>query len=661
MILKKIMKYRTLVLSLSIVVPNLNQAQEHLPVPQKDRIMEIARLLPKEPMGIGHPISNRDFWDALSDTEQAGRVIEKAIELLDAEPLPVNKEQWMAYIEGKTERQNYELPFWEQQKRFCTLVLAEALENRGRFMNAIEQLLKDMLSLGTWKKPQSAGLVDADYWYGKKHFVELAIAQRSFTTATADYWLQDKLNPEIRKDLRDYIRRDAIDPYLEMLKTHEQEWFWMMGDGNWNAVCHAGVTGAALSIIEDITDRATVVAGAELGKEYYLGGFGEEGYCNEGIGYWQYGFGHFMVLSEIVRINTQDGMDWLNDPRVISVSQYPSRVEIINGIYPSFSDVGGVYYRPRASMVDFALERMGIRNSNGISFWNIAHLDDIIDLYFHGMFQIDDYPDYISATDFISPEHHTDIRDFFPSGGLLIVRPYNRDLYGMAVSIKGGNNSEHHNHNDLGSFEVVFGKEKLTVDPGAQMYGRQSGASRGRYESEMMNSYGHPVPVVAGQLQSTGANSKAVIVEKKFSLIEDYLKFDLSSAYDVETLQTLTRSYVYKRGKASELVVRDEVAFCQPETFENALIIDTYNQAVVNQLSGEWHLTGENQWIIKKGNQAIQVTVSSPGNEIIMKAKPVKAHLGRMPQGYNPVRLGFALKEKVKSAEIIMKITPVTR
>ena len=48
----------------------------------------------------------------------------------------------------------------------------------------------------------------------------------------------------------------------------------MMGDGNWNAVCHAGVTGAALSIIEDITDRATVVAGAELGKEYYLGGFG---------------------------------------------------------------------------------------------------------------------------------------------------------------------------------------------------------------------------------------------------------------------------------------------------------------------------------------------------------------------------------------------------
>ena len=44
-----------------------------------------------------------------------------------------------------------------------------------------------------------------------------------------------------------------------------------------------------------------------------------------------------------------------------------------------------------------------------------------------------------------------------------------------------------------------------------------------------------------------------------------------------------------------------------------------------------------------------------------MKAAPVKAHLGRMPEGYNPIRLGFALKEKVKSAEIIMKITPVER
>ena len=658
---RKVTKYRAFLPSLLIVLTTATKAQEHLPVPPKDRIKAIAKMLPKEPLGIGRPISNRSFWDELSDTEQAGRVIEKAVDLLDAEPLPVNKEQWMAYIEGKTERQNYEQPFWEQQKRFCTLVLAECLENKGRFIIAIEKLFEEMLSLGTWKKPQSAGRVDVDYWYGRKHFVDLAIAQRSFTTATADYWLQDQLNPEIRKELRDFIRRDALDPYLKILNTPEEEWFWMMGDGNWNAVCHAGVTGAALSILDDVTDRATIVAGAELGKEYFLDGFGEEGYCNEGIGYWRYGFGHFMVLSEIVRLNTRNAMNWLNDLRVIRVAQYPSRIEILNGIYPTFSDAHGVYIKPQAWMVDFAEERMGINQSNAISFWKTAQLDDISDLYFHGMFQIEDFPEYNRAADIINPEDNSDIRDFYPQGGLLVLRPFKQDPHGMAVSIKGGNNAEHHNHNDLGTFEVVLGMEKLCVDPGAQLYGRNSGASRGRYESEMMNSFGHPVPVVAGKLQSTGRNAKAEIIEKDFSIIEDYLKLDLSSAYDVETLEKLTRSYVFKRGKISELVVTDEVSYTQLEKFENALIVDTYNQAIMNQLSGEWHLSGKNQWIIHKGKRAIQVTVYSPGNEIILKEKPVAAHPGRMPEGYNPIRLGFALKDKVKSAQIIMKITPVTR
>jgi hypothetical protein len=149
-----------------------------------------------------------------------------------------------------------------------------------------------------------------------------------------------------------------------------------------------------------------------------------------------------------------------------------------------------------------------------------------------------------------------------------------------------------------------------------------------------------------------------VILEKHFGLMEEYLKFDLTSAYQVEALEQLTRSFSYKRGKVAELTVTDEVRFTHPQKFENALILDTYNKAIINRRSGEWYFSGENQWIIRKGEKAIKVTVSSPGNEIIFHAKPVKAHMGRMPEGYNPVRLGFAIKEKVESALIIMTITP---
>jgi len=630
------------------------QAQDHFPVPKKERIKAIAKILPKEPEGIGHPISDRAFWNKLADTEQAQNVIQKAVQLLDADPLPVNKEQWMAYIEGKTERQNYERPFWQQERRFCTLVLAEALENEGRFIGAIESMLQRMLSLGTWKKPQSSGKVDKDYWYGRKHFVDLAIAQRSFNVATADYWLQDKLNSDLREKLRKHIREDAFDPYLKRLNTPGEEWWWMTAGQNWNTVCHAGVVGAALSITEDRMERATMVAGAETGMDYFMEGFGDYGYCSENVGYWSYGFGHFLVLNEIVRINTQSEIDWLKGEKAARVTLFPSRSEMLNGIYPAFSDEN-VYGEPAKWMMDFAEQRMGITQS-GLSFWRKEKLDDIRDLYYHGMLQIKDFKSGQVNNELFPPEYHSAIRDYFPDGGLLISRPFKRDPRDMAVSMKGGHNGENHNHNDVGSFEVVLAGEKMIIDPGGEVYGRQTFGET-RYESEMMNSFGHPVPVVAGQLQSTGKESGATIIDKAFSVPRDLIKYDLTSAYDVHTLQKLTRSFIYTRGETSELTVVDEVAYSQPECFETALVVDTYNQAIENRLSCRWEMTGENQWMIQKGDKAIRIAVSSPGNTIVMEEKPIEAF--RMPNGYNPIRLGFSLKEKASSAKIKMKITPV--
>ena len=40
----------------------------------------------------------------------------------------------------------------------------------------------------------------------------------------------------------------------------------------------------------------------------------------------------------------------------------------------------------------------------------------------------------------------------------------------MGVAIKGGNNNEHHNHNDVGSFVVAIGSAAPLLDPGAEIY-----------------------------------------------------------------------------------------------------------------------------------------------------------------------------------------------
>ena len=43
----------------------------------------------------------------------------------------------------------------------------------------------------------------------------------------------------------------------------------------------------------------------------FLKGFTPDGYCGEGTGYWNYGFGHYVLLSEEIRLATGGQIDLL--------------------------------------------------------------------------------------------------------------------------------------------------------------------------------------------------------------------------------------------------------------------------------------------------------------------------------------------------------------
>ena len=66
--------------------------------------------------------------------------------------------------------------------------------------------------------------------------------------------------------------------------------------------------------------------------------------------------------------------------------------------------------------------------------------------------------------------------------------------------MKGGHNAEMHNHNDVGSYTVVIGDQPVLADPGTEIYTKRTFTEH-RYDSPVLNSYGHPVPVIGGQLQ----------------------------------------------------------------------------------------------------------------------------------------------------------------
>jgi hypothetical protein len=235
------------------------------------------------------------------------------------------------------------------------------------------------------------------------------------------------------------------------------------------------------------------------------------------------------------------------------------------------------------------------------------------------------------------------LRDFFPEGGLLICRPAENDREALAVSIKGGHNAEPHNHNDAGSYMVVLNGVALVVDPGQEVYTSRTFSQR-RYESEVVNSFGHSVPRIAGQLQSRGASAHARILQADFTDKRDSLRFDLASAYDVRGLQRLERSFIYDRERQGEFQVVDDVAFFRPKSFETALI--TF---------APWHEEAPGRLRIGTGATSVAVEVSTEGSDFRVTAAAIDAEL---PGGQVPTRLAIELTKPVSTARVTMTFRP---
>lgn len=239
-------------------------------------------------------------------------------------------------------------------------------------------------------------------------------------------------------------------------------------------------------------------------------------------------------------------------------------------------------------------------------------------------------------------EEKTPPRTWFADAGILICRPATKP-HALGAALKGGHNAEHHNHNDVGSYTIALDGATPLLDPGAEIYTQRTFSKR-RYESNVLNSFGHPVPRVAGQLQAPGRQAQAGVRKTEFSDRADTLVLDLRSAYPVKELEKLERTFVFSREGAGSLSVTDEVRFSAPKTFETALVtFDSWRQVAPNKL------------LIGEGKQAVQVEIDGKWRKFRVESREVGEDL---PNHRIPVRIGIAFDAPVEEGTIGVKITP---
>ena len=303
-------------------------------IPQ-DRIDALARLLPEQPGGVGRPIADRAAWEAIVRAKPFARAVARGEAILK-EPIAELPDALYLDFSKTGNRSRCEAVLGKRHGRLPSLVLAECIENRGRFLPAIEETIRAIAGEKTWVMPaHDAGLGN---FRGTTIEIDLGAATMGREMATARWWLGDRLSTETRDLVRDELTRRIFQPYRQAIAQGKPKLWWLAGTNNWNAVCLAGVTGAALATLETREERAFFVAAAEKYVKNFLRGFTADGYCYEGLGYWNYGFGNYVLMAETIRQATGGRVDWLENPKVRTIALYARRLEILPGVYPALSD-----------------------------------------------------------------------------------------------------------------------------------------------------------------------------------------------------------------------------------------------------------------------------------------------------------------------------------
>ena len=590
------------------------------------RIDEIAQWLPEKPAATGARIGDRAAWDRLAALPSAAERI-KAAEKALTEPIPDLPDDLYLEFSRTGNRTHYQEPYFKRMSGLSALLLGECLENKGRFLPGIVARVKAIAAERSWTMPAHDGNLTC--FNGTPH-IDLGSSHRTLTFALVYDWLKDVLPPDVKDLIRAECDRRTFQPYLSTCrepnrrKVPRRHW-WYEGGNNWNSVCNSCVVRAALAMVDDRRLRAEFVAAAEHTVPYALKGYTDDGYCSEGMGYWNYGYGHHLSLGLAVRAATGGKVNLFADPKNRAVMMYPYGYQLMDWKSPHFADGGG-----NPSAVLLALQRQVFPD---IVCRRAAEQDllagdlTVISLRAFGQ---DPGPAYTGGFDTLP------IRTWFPDAQVLISRGvWPKVTKRLSIAIKGGHNAELHNHNDVGSYAIMLDGTEMGGDPGGETYTRRT-FSKERYVSKVLNSYGHPVPVVGGKLQKGGRAAAAKVLRTEFTDEKDVVELDCTAAYDVPTLKSLVRTMTFDRANSS-ITITDRVAFSEPTAFEVPVI--TYREWTANDDFTEFSFKKQPK-TYRRLNMAVQASAPVTFSKELIEN----------PGHASPQRLAFTFKEPVAEA-----------
>ncbi len=605
---------------------------QDFPPPSAAEIAALAEQLPDRPFAPLPPPSDRTFWDrAATQFERRQELLQLAEKILDEPVQTITRELYQNSYKDPDGPYRYRKLYHQRSEQLAALALAECLENRGRFLPKIRELATSILDEPTWVMPHHDR--DGINISGKRITIDLGSSARGALLATIRRTFADSLSEKLRQRIAERIQERLLIPFRRCVSTGRIAggFNWVLALNNWGAVCSSNLACAAITLELPKTETAQILLGVRYCMSQYLQSIPADGYCNEGIGYWNYGFGHYMMYAAALYEWSGGVIDEFHRPEAVRMARFVDRFEMQGRRFPAFSDT---------SM------------TNGVKPFN-----ELAAARFYGCasrrnpFWINDFlpQSALALRLLVDPETppagsgKLPLRDFFEISQILICRT--DGAVPLSLAAKGGHNAEQHNHNDVGSYAVQLGSLAAVCDPGGEEYHAGTFTAR-RYQSDLINSLGHPVPKPDNTLQSPGAAFAAELLERSLSPEADRLRLNLRRAYELPGLELLERDFEFRRTGAPGVVVTDRFRFAAPRPFETA-VITVASFRIVDDQTIEFF----------NDDYRLRLRIHSEPVPVRITAAPLRAR--PMTAGITPVRIALTLTEPVAAGTIRLEYTPL--
>ncbi|MBO5352451.1 MAG: heparinase II/III family protein [Lachnospiraceae bacterium] len=435
--------------------------------------------------------------------ERYKQQIKGLAEELRREKLPVLTEELFSLFEKEGNRLNYEEVYFRRRKFLAVYGMAAYIFGKPEDVAKLEEIILEICEEECWALPAhvNRGL---EHW---RETVDLFAAETAQALAeiitlvnegtAAGKPGQKQMSEQICQRVREEVERRVFLPF------ERTKYGWECSDHNWNAVCCGSIGSAAMYLMagkeEERLERMLKRICHSL--TFYLGGFREDGACMEGIGYFTYGMTYFTGFAEQLLRYSQGSIHLFASEKVRRIAEFQQKTYFRCGQTVSFSD-GEKQAKFRMGLICFLAEQY---NTVRIPAKEFA-CDFETDSCYRFMGLMRDYLWTTGTENRITDKERKGMtetvqarHDILPEAQWSICESRN----GAGFAIKGGDNGEPHNHNDIGSFLYLAGGEQLICDLGAGEYTKDY-FGPGRYGILCNSSEGHSVPVLGGTYQREG-------------------------------------------------------------------------------------------------------------------------------------------------------------